>query len=104
MLIQINTDNTLENNARLQQYFSNELETSLARFSDRITRIDVHFGDENGEKYADDDKRCLIEVRLAGMNPLAATNHADTLEKAFQGAVTKLKTLLTKLHDRQKEH
>ena len=104
MLIQINTDNTLENNARLQEYFSNELETSLARFSDRITRIDVHFGDENGEKFANDDKRCLIEARLAGIAPITATHHAATLETAFQGAVAKLKTLLSKLQEKEKEY
>ena len=101
MQIQINT---LESSSRFQEYFSNELRAALSRFSDSVTRVEVHLGDENGEKYADDDKRCMIEVRLAGMTPVAATNHADTLEKAFQGAVVKLKTLLSKLQDKQKEH
>lgn len=29
-----------------------------------ITRIEVHFGDENGEKFGKNDKRCLLEARL----------------------------------------
>ncbi len=104
MQIQINTDKTVENSDRLQAYYTAELETGLARFDDKITRIEVHFGDVNGEKYDAKDKRCLIEVRIANMQPVAVTNFADTTEKAFHGALDKMKTLLKTTFEKQREY
>ena len=60
MKVQINTDKNIEGHERVEAYFSGELEKSLARFEDKITRIEVHFGDENSNKSGVDDKRCLI--------------------------------------------
>lgn len=94
MQIQFNTDSTIEGHERLQTYFSEELEKTLKRFDDKITRVEVHLGDENKEKFGTDDKRCMIEVRLAGINPLAVTHHSDTIEKAFSGASDKIKKVL----------
>jgi hypothetical protein len=45
MKVQINTDKNIEGHERVEAYFSGELEKSLARFEDKITRIEVHFGD-----------------------------------------------------------
>ena len=61
-------------------------------------------GDENNEKFGVDDKRCLIEVRLAGKNPIAVTNHANTKEKAIRGATDKMKKLLTTTFEKLKAH
>jgi hypothetical protein len=41
------------------------------------------------------DKRCLIEVRPAKLQPVVVTAHADTVEKAFHDAPEKIKTLST---------
>lgn len=94
MQIQFNTDNTIEGHERMQIHFSESISESFKRFEDKITRVEVHVGDENSEKFGIDDKRCLIEVRLAGKNPIAVTNHADTIEKAISGATDKMKKLL----------
>ena len=86
MIVQINTDNNVEGHARLKAYIAEELGTALARFEDKITRLEVHLADENSDKFGIDDKRCLIEARPVNMQPVAVTNHADTTEKAFHGA------------------
>lgn len=104
MDIQINTDKTIENSDRLQTYFSTELQTALSRFDDKITRIEVHFNDENGDKFDTKDKRCLIEARIANMKPVAVTNFSDTIEKAFSGAVDKLKAVLKTTFEKQREY
>lgn len=104
MQIQFNTDNTVEGNARMQSHFSEEISEILKRFEDKITRVEVHLGDENNEKFGMDDKRCLIEVRLAGKNPVAVTNHANTIEKAVSGATDKMKKLLTTTFEKLKAH
>ncbi len=61
MQIQINTDKNVEGSDRLVKFYTTELQNELARFDDKITRIEVHFGDENSEKFSVNDKRCLIE-------------------------------------------
>lgn len=94
MQIQINTDKNIDGNNRLVDYYTSELQKELTRFDDKITRVEVHLGDENSEKFGKNDKRCLIEVRVANMQPIAVTEHADTLEKAFFGAVGKAKKVL----------
>ncbi len=94
MLVQINTDKNVEGNERLENYIATEAETALARFEDKITRLEIHLGDENSEKSGQDDKRCMIEARLEKMQPLAVTEFADTTEKAFHGALAKIKKLL----------
>ena len=104
MKIQINTDKNIEGHARLEAYFSEELEKGLIRFEEKITRVEVHFGDENGEKFSLNDKRCAIEVRIANLQPLTVTEHADTIEKAFSGALAKAKKSLTTTFEKMKEY
>lgn len=104
MQIQFNTDKTIEGHERMQSHFTEEISESLKRFEDKITRVEVHVGDENNEKFGLDDKRCMIEVRLAGKNPIAVTNHANTIEKAVSGATDKMKKLLTTTFEKLKTH
>lgn len=104
MKIQINTDKNIEGHERLEAYFSGELNKALARFEDKVTRIEVHFGDENGEKFSLNDKKCVIEVRPVKLQPITATEHADTLEKAFSGALSKVKKSLTTTFEKMKEY
>jgi translation initiation factor 2 alpha subunit (eIF-2alpha) len=89
MTVQINTDNNVEGHARLKAYIAEELGTALARFEDKVTRLEVHLADENSDKFGINDKRS-IEARPVNMQPVAVTNHADTTEKAFHG-VDKIK-------------
>ena len=104
MQVQINTDNHIENSERLTNFFSNEVNNELERFDNQITRVEVHFGDENSEKFGKNDKRCLIEVRLAKKDPLAVTDHADTIEKAFSNAILKVKRVLTAANEKMRDH
>ena len=104
MNIQINTDKNVEGSERLESYFSSEISRVLSRFDDKVTRIEVHFGDENSAKFGLNDKRCLIEARPANMQPIAVTEHADTIEKAFSGALDKIKKVLNTTYEKQKEH
>ncbi|OCB74344.1 HPF/RaiA family ribosome-associated protein [Flavobacterium crassostreae] len=102
MKIQFNTDNNIEGHQRVEAYFASELETALARFEDKITRVEVHVGDENSAKPGVNDKRCLIEVRPAKLQPVVVTEYADTVEKAFRGALDKIKKTLATTFEKQK--
>jgi len=94
MKIQFNTDNNVEVREGLRAPLISLISEELGRFSHQITRVEVHLSDENGDKQGSNDKRCMIEARLAGMKPIAVINHANTHEKAVGGAVDKLKNSL----------
>ena len=91
MIIQVNTDSKIEGNRELAQQIKAEVENSLERYNDQITRVEVHLSDENSDKkFGAEDKRCLLEARLAGIRPIAVSNHAATLEQAVDGAIDKM--------------
>jgi len=94
MIIQLNTDKNIEGSEKLRVYLTSFISEELSRFSQQITRVEVHLSDENGPKEGLNDKRCMIEARLEGMKPIAVTNHANTQELAVEGAVEKLKISL----------
>ena len=107
MQVQINTGHNIEGREALVARCRGVMESALDRFSDRITRVEVHLSDENGKKSGPDDKRCMIEARLEGQQPIAVTHHAATLDQAVDGAADKISRLiehtLGRLHD-QKTH
>lgn len=104
MIIQFNTDNNIEGSERLNAYFTTTLSEALSRFNNHITRLEVHLTDENGRKEGKNDQRCLIEARLEGLQPIAVTNSADTIEQAVRGATDKLKNSLETVLGRLKNH
>lgn len=104
MQVQINTDKNVEGHERLENYIRTEMASALARFEDRITRIEIHLSDENSDKFSLDDKRCLIEARLEKTQPMAVTAHSDTTEKAFYEALGKIKKVLATHFDKIKSH
>ena len=94
MLIQINTDNNIEGSERLSKYFSGVIQSSLDRFDEHITRIEAHLSDENSQKEGPNDKRCMLEVRVKGLKPIAVSHKAESLDLAVTGAVDKMKHTL----------
>lgn len=98
MHIQFNTDNNITGSDALASRYISEIENSLMRFDDRITRIEVHLSDTNSHKEGTADKRCLLEARLNGLDPIAVSHEAESLDLAVNAATDKLKRALdTKL-------
>jgi ribosome-associated translation inhibitor RaiA len=75
--------------------------------SDHITRVEVHLTDERGPKNGKNDKRCMMEARLEGRQPIAVTDEAAALDLAVNGAADKLARLientLGKLRDERRD-
>jgi ribosome-associated translation inhibitor RaiA len=90
MQVQVNHDNNVRIGEEVADRLTQVLESSLAQFADRITRVEMHLGDENAGKHGDSDKRCMLEARLANLAPIAVTHQAETLQMAFEGALEKL--------------
>ncbi|WP_326836378.1 HPF/RaiA family ribosome-associated protein [Amycolatopsis rhabdoformis] len=104
MQIQISTDRNLHSDEDLIRYLESEVETKLARFADRLTRIDVHLSDEMGGGTDGEDLRCVIEAFPAGREPVVVTNRAGSVNDAFTGALTRIEHTLATLFDRTGHH
>ena len=92
MRIQFNTDDNIEGRDALAEQVSAEVEAVLGRFSDQLTRIEVHLSDENAGRLGVSDKRCVMEARPAGRQPMAVIHQGATLEEAYRGAARKLRS------------
>lgn len=102
MQIQISTDHNIEGHEALATQVSGVVENALSRFSEHITRVEVHLSDENSDKKSSyDNMRCMIEARLEGRQPIAVTHQADTLDQAVDGAADKLSRLIETILGRQ---
>ena len=66
MKIQLNTDVHIDGTEALAAQVSATVEQALKRFSERVTRVEVHLSDENGGKSGQKDQRCMLEARLEG--------------------------------------
>lgn len=88
MQIQVTTDNHIQGGEGLTNHVEAVVADALDRFGDRVTRVDVHMGDENSRKHG--GHWCTMEAKLAGMPPAAATAQAETLNQAITEAAEKL--------------
>lgn len=94
MKIQVNTDRNVDGGEALTEMVEAEVNSALANFAARLTRVEVHLGDEDGAKKGVNDKRCMMEARPANMQPVAVTAHENTLEQACREAGRKMASLL----------
>ncbi|MBV4460236.1 MULTISPECIES: HPF/RaiA family ribosome-associated protein [Pseudomonas] len=98
MQIQVNSDNHVQSSKRLEEWVRTTIESTLERYEEDLTRVEVHLGDENGDKPGPHDMRCQLEARPKGHQPISVTHKADTLEQAIEGASTKLEHALEHLY------
>lgn len=93
MHIEISTDNNIQG-GDLGPHVEGVVKAVLGHLAPQITRVEVHLSDENAGKRGPDDKRCVMEARLEGRRPQAATHQAESVELAIRGAADKLKRVL----------
>jgi len=94
MQIQINSDHHITGSPELAGHVQALVRDTLDRYSDRITRVEVHLNDLNSGAKGGTDKRCLMEARFAGMGPVAVNHEAENLDLAINGALEKLERAL----------
>jgi ribosome-associated translation inhibitor RaiA len=90
MQIQINSDHHIVASPELAGRIQTLVRDTLERYSDRITRVEVHLNDLNSVKGGGSDKRCLMEARLSGLGPVDVNHEADNLDVAIDAALEKL--------------
>lgn len=100
MQIQFHADTDLDVSDGLVRRVEEELVSALARFSDQITRVEIHVSDESAARSGAADKRCMMEARPAGQQPVAVTHQAASPYEACAGAVHKLAAMLESRYGR----
>jgi ribosome-associated translation inhibitor RaiA len=80
-----------------------EVMGSLRRHTEHLTRVDVFVKDQNGEK-GGRDKRCTIEARPRGLDPVVAEVDGMTASEAVIGAAKKLQRQLDTLLGKRADH
>jgi ribosome-associated translation inhibitor RaiA len=87
MIFEVRTDNHIENTDEISQFCRAEIDGVLPRYGDQIRRVEFSLKDTNSDKKGGVDKRCLIEITLAGHQPVVVEEYAPTLEGAISAAV-----------------
>ena len=103
MQVQVHTDNKIQGGESLAHWIQEEATTRLGRFRDVITRVEVFLSDVDGGKSGANDKRCRLEARPAGRQPVTVTADADKVADAFTGAAEKLVRALEHVLGRVKD-
>jgi ribosome-associated translation inhibitor RaiA len=103
MQINVRTDNKIDGSGKLTAYVEGEVAAALSRFSDHITRVEVHLSDQSGGRATGADIRCMIEARAPGQTPAIVTDDAATVDAALIGAIHRLNHLLESREGRQED-
>lgn len=94
MLVHVHTDSHIRGSEALIRWIEETLQQSFGRFEPQLMRLEVHLADENSHKGGGADKRCLLEARLSGLEPIVASENADSVDRAVEGAIDRLTTAL----------
>lgn len=104
MQFQFNTDSSVMGTANVAARIEAMVREKLARFEDRLTRIEVHVSDVNGSKHGADDKHCVIEARPRGGKPIGVTGKAAKVDAAARMAAQTMVQRLERLFGREARH
>lgn len=102
MQIQINAPG-IDVPAPFRQFMEERIPEVLGASSKRMTRVEVHLKDLNADK-GGLDKRCVLEARPSGLEPIAVDAIASEAHEAFRQALNKLRDALDRRFGRMDTH
>lgn len=92
MQVLLNTDPNTDGGRLMAEHLTTVVKEALGRFGDRITRVEAHLSDVNGQaKTGSQTIHCTMEARLIGLDNIVVKEQADSAHQAIDGAVRKLK-------------
>lgn len=104
MQVQFNSDSSVMGTENVAARIESKVREKLARFEERLTRLEIHVHDENGRKGGGEDKACTIEARPRGGRPIGVTEHAAKVDDAARKAATTLAQRLERFFGRNSRH
>lgn len=92
MQILLHADPHTDGSAAMAEHLELVVKEALARFGQRVTRVEAHLSDAAGpNKSSADGIHCTLEARLVGEEAVVVKEHAGNAHQAIAGAVRKLK-------------
>ena len=104
MQVQFNSDSSVMGTENVAERIEAAVREKLARYEERLTRLEIHVRDENGAKGGADDKACTIEARPRGGKPVGVTEHGSTVDDAARKAAATLAQRLTRHFGKESRH
>ena len=104
MKVQIDHDDHIRSNAARGEEIEALVQSSLGRFGETVTSVQVHLSDENGPRFGLEDKRCLMEARVARREPIVVSHRASSVRQAVSGAASKLERSIDQAFARRRSH
>lgn len=104
MQFQFNSDSSVMGTENVATRIEEMMREKLARFEDRLTRVEVHVSDENAHKHGADDKACTIEARPRGGRPIGVTEHASKVDDAARKAANTMAQRLERVLGKEARH
>lgn len=101
MFVQINTDNRIEAKDVSGSVVEDRVRERLSRFADRLTRVEVHLRDVDGDRNGGQGIEATLESRPAGGQPIVVTERAASIENAIAGALRKAVDILDRSFGKQ---
>ena len=83
-----------------REFVEERVSDSLRHQLDRLTHVEVHVKDVNGQKNGV-DKSCVVEARPRGMDPVVASAEAAHAKDAVTDACHKLERALRNRFDKR---
>ena len=91
MHIFLHADSNTDGGHRMAEHLQTVVQAGMARFAERLTRVEAHLSDVNSlAKSSDGDIHCTLEARLVGHDAIVVKDHAGNAHQAIEGAVHKL--------------
>ncbi|MCY7305246.1 MAG: HPF/RaiA family ribosome-associated protein [Rhodoferax sp.] len=92
MQILLHSDPNTDGGHLMADHLQKVVQDAMARFAERVTRVEAHLSDVNSQaKSGDDDIHCTLEARLVGLDAIVVKDNASNAHQAIEGAVRKLK-------------
>lgn len=91
MQVLLHSDPNTDGGQLMAEHLTTVVKEAMGRFGERVTRIEAHLSDVNGQaKTGGDDIHCTLHARLVGSDPIVVKDHAGNAHQAIDGAVRKL--------------
>ncbi len=92
MQILLHCDPDSHGSQAMADHVESVVKNALGRFGERVTRVEVHLSDADGQtKTGGDSIQCMLEARLAGLEAVVVHERADDAHRAIEGGMRKLK-------------